>query len=103
MIFSTPSLEYGALSPMLVILGDAVLAVIIEAFVSARLRPAVQLALAIGAVLLALGQVIRLRGIETITTELTPQMVGIYPASGFPSQARNPTHFTSHGLMKYKT
>jgi NADH-quinone oxidoreductase subunit N len=67
MIFSTPSLEYGALSPMLVILGAAVLAVIIEAFVSARLRPAVQLALAIGAVLLALGQVIRLRGIETIT------------------------------------
>ena len=30
-------------------------------------------------------------------------MVGIYPASGFPSQARNPTHFTSHGHMKYKT
>ena len=30
-------------------------------------------------------------------------MVGIYPASGFPSQARNPTHFTSHGLVKYMT
>ena len=37
------------------------------------------------------------------TVELLPQMVGIYPASGFPSQARNPTHFTSHGLEKYKT
>ena len=34
---------------------------------------------------------------------LYPSLVGIYPASGFPSQARNPTHFTSHGHMKYKT
>jgi NADH-quinone oxidoreductase subunit N len=66
MIFSTPSLEYSALSPMLIILGAAILAVIIEAFVSAKLRPAVQLALSIGAVLLALGQVVRLRGIETV-------------------------------------
>ena len=67
MIFSTPNLEYSALSPMLIILGAAVLAVIIEAFVSAKLRPAVQLALSIGAVLFALGQVVRLRGIETVT------------------------------------
>ena len=67
MIFSTPNLEYSALSPMLIILGAAVLAVIIEAFVSAKFRPAVQLALSIGAVLLALGQVVRLRGIETVT------------------------------------
>ncbi|MFM7623199.1 MAG: NADH-quinone oxidoreductase subunit N, partial [Actinomycetota bacterium] len=67
MIFSTPSLEYGALSPMLIILGAAVLAVIVEAFVSPRLRPSFQLALSIGAVLFALGQVVRLRGTETLT------------------------------------
>jgi NADH-quinone oxidoreductase subunit N len=67
MIFSTPSLEYSALSPMLIILGAAVLAVIVEAFVSPRLRPSFQLALSIGAVLFALGQVVRLRGTETLT------------------------------------
>ena len=33
MSFQAPSLEYGALAPMLVIFGAAVIAVIVEAFV----------------------------------------------------------------------
>lgn len=65
--FISPSLEYSALAPMLVIFGAGILAVIVEAFVSAKLRPSLQLALSIGAVILAFAQVIRLRGIETVT------------------------------------
>ncbi|MFM8383528.1 MAG: NADH-quinone oxidoreductase subunit N, partial [Actinomycetota bacterium] len=65
--FNSPSLEYGALAPMLVIFGAGIIAVLVEAFVSAKLRPSLQLALSIGAVILAFAQVIRLRGTETVT------------------------------------
>ena len=65
--FTGPSLEYGALAPMLIIFIAGVLAVIVEAFVSAKIRPSLQLALSIGAVILSFAQVIRLRGTETVT------------------------------------
>ncbi|MFM7776231.1 MAG: proton-conducting transporter membrane subunit, partial [Actinomycetota bacterium] len=65
--FNSPSLEYSALAPMLVIFGAGIIAVLVEAFVSAKLRPSLQLALSIGAVILAFAQVIRLRGTETVT------------------------------------
>jgi NADH-quinone oxidoreductase subunit N len=65
--FTSPGLEYGALAPMLIIFIAGVLAVIVEAFVSAKLRPSLQLALSIGAVILSFAQVIRLRGTETVT------------------------------------
>ncbi|NDH38448.1 MAG: NADH-quinone oxidoreductase subunit N, partial [Actinobacteria bacterium] len=65
--FTSPSLEYGALAPMLIIFIAGVLAVIVEAFVSAKIRPSLQLALSIGAVILSFAQVIRLRGTETVT------------------------------------
>ena len=67
MQFTPPALEYGALAPMLVIFAAAVIAVIVEAFVSAKLRPALQLAISIGAVILSFAQVVRLRGTETAT------------------------------------
>lgn len=67
MQFTAPALEYGALAPMLVIFAAAVIGVIVEAFVSAKLRPALQLAISIGAVILSFAQVVRLRGIETTT------------------------------------
>ena len=70
MDFTAPVLEYSALAPMLVIFGAAVLGVIVEAFASARLRPALQLALSIGAVILAFAQVISLRGTETTTAAI---------------------------------
>ncbi|NCV44884.1 MAG: NADH-quinone oxidoreductase subunit N, partial [Actinobacteria bacterium] len=65
--FTSPNLEYGALAPMLIIFIAGVIAVIVEAFVSAKLRPSLQLALSIGAVILSFAQVIRLRGTETVT------------------------------------
>jgi len=65
--FTSPNLEYGALAPMLVIFGAGILAVIVEAFVSAKLRPSLQLALSVGAVILSFAQVIHLRGTETVT------------------------------------
>ena len=65
--FTSPSLEYSALAPLLVIFGAGILAVLVEAFVSAKLRPSLQLALSIGAVILSFAQVIRLRGTETVT------------------------------------
>ena len=52
---------------MLIIFIAGVIAVIVEAFVSAKLRPSLQLALSIGAVILSFAQVIRLRGTETVT------------------------------------
>lgn len=66
-MYNPPVLEYGALAPMLIIFGAAVLGVIIEAFVRASLRPAIQLAIATGAVVLSLAQVFRLRGTESTT------------------------------------
>ena len=66
-MYNAPVLEYGALAPMLIIFGAAVLGVIIEAFVKASLRPSIQLAIATGSVVLAFAQVLRLRGTETAT------------------------------------
>ena len=66
-MYNAPLLEYGALAPMLIIFGAAVLGVIIEAFVKASLRPSIQLAIATGSVVLAFAQILRLRGTETAT------------------------------------
>lgn len=66
-MYNAPVLEYGALAPMLIIFGAAVLGVIIEAFVKASLRPSIQLAIATGSVVLAFAQILRLRGTETAT------------------------------------
>ena len=62
MVFTAPSLEYSFLAPMLVIFGAAIIAVIVEAFVSAKLRGPLQLSIALGAVVLSFAQILRLRG-----------------------------------------
>jgi len=49
----TPSIEYGALAPMLVVFGAALIGVLVEAFVSRRYRPALQLAITFGGLLAA--------------------------------------------------
>jgi len=66
-MYNAPVLEYGALAPMLIIFGAAVIGVIVEAFVKAALRPSIQLAIATGAVVLSLAQILRLRGTESTT------------------------------------
>ncbi len=70
MAFTPPNLEYSALAPMLVIFAAAIIGVIVEAFVSAKLRGTLQLAIAIGAVILSFAQVISLRGTQSATAAM---------------------------------
>ena len=64
--FTTPSLEYGALLPMIVVFIGAILGVIVEAFVKSSMRRFVQSLLAPATLLVALFQVIANR--DTVTT-----------------------------------
>src|SRR6185369_9863682 len=56
----TPSVEYGLLSPMLIVLGVAVVGVLVEAFLPRQQRYAAQLVLSIGGLAAALVAVIGL-------------------------------------------
>ena len=67
MTFTAPVLSYSLLSPMLILLGGALIGVLVEAFVSKALRPAVQLTLTLGTLLLALMQLWRIRGQQSLT------------------------------------
>jgi NADH-quinone oxidoreductase subunit N len=73
--FTAPALEYSALAPMLVILVGAVIGVIIEAFVAARHRMSIQLAIALGSIILAFAQVLRLRGTNTSSAALSSVVI----------------------------
>jgi NADH-quinone oxidoreductase subunit N len=53
-----PSLEYGALAPMLIVFGVAAVGVLVEAFVKRPLRPVIQIVLALAGLLGALVAVI---------------------------------------------
>ena len=70
MSFTPPNLEYSALAPILIIFAAAVIGVIVEAFVSAKLRGPLQLAIAIGATILSFSQVLSLRGTQTATAAM---------------------------------
>jgi len=70
MTFTTQVLPYTLLSPMLILLGGALIGVLVEAFVSKALRPAVQLTLTLGSLLLALMQVWRIRGQQSLTAAM---------------------------------
>ena len=67
MTFTSPVLSYTLLSPMLILLGGALLGVLVEAFVSRAKRPIVQLTLALGVLSLALLQVWNIRGEQSLT------------------------------------
>ncbi|MEY4232216.1 MAG: hypothetical protein RL144_416 [Actinomycetota bacterium] len=67
MTFTSPVLSYTLLSPMLILLGGALLGVVVEAFVSRAKRPTVQLTLALGVLFLALFQVWNIRGEQSLT------------------------------------
>ena len=70
MTFTAPVLSYTLLSPMLIVLGGALIGVLVEAFVSKALRPVVQLTLSLGALLLALIQVWKIRGEQSLTAAM---------------------------------
>jgi NADH-quinone oxidoreductase subunit N len=67
MTFTAPVLSYSLLSPMLILLGGALIGVLVEAFVSKALRPAVQLTLTLGTLILALMQLWRIQGQQSLT------------------------------------
>ncbi|WP_206490561.1 NADH-quinone oxidoreductase subunit NuoN [Rhodococcus sp. KRD162] len=61
---TTPEVQYGLLSPMLIVFGVAVLGVLVEAFVPGRARRATHLGLALAGLVAALVAVIALAGTE---------------------------------------
>ena len=70
MNFNSPSLSYSLLAPILIILGGALIGVLIEAFVGKARRPIIQLGVAAAALILALTQVIRIRGLTSTTAAM---------------------------------
>ena len=65
--FVAPSIAYGALTPLLLVLGAAVVAVLVEAFVPARARSRVHVALAVAALAAAFVTACLLAGTEIVT------------------------------------
>jgi NADH-quinone oxidoreductase subunit N len=70
MTFTAPVLTYSLLSPMLFLLVGALIGVLVEAFVSKAARPAVQLTVTLGALLLALMQLWQVRGEQSLTAAM---------------------------------
>ena len=67
MVFTAPVLNYTLLSPMLILLGGALIGVLVEAFVSKRLRGVTQLSLTLGTLVLSLAQVWKIRNEQSLT------------------------------------
>ncbi len=70
MIFTTPVLSYSLLSPMLILLVGALIGVLVEAFVSKAARPAVQLTVTLGSLLLSMMQVWQIRGQQSLSAAM---------------------------------
>ncbi len=68
--FTAPILSYLLLSPILVVLGGAVLGVLAEAFLPRKSRPAAQLTITIGTLVLALVQVWRIRNESSLSAAM---------------------------------
>jgi NADH-quinone oxidoreductase subunit N len=70
MTFTAPVLTYSLLSPMLFLLVGALIGVLVEAFVSKAARPAVQLTVTLGSLLLALMQLWQIRDQQSLTAAM---------------------------------
>ena len=70
MTFTAPILNYTLLSPMLIVLGGALIGVLVEAFVSKALRPITQLSITIGTLILSLAQVWKIRNEESMSAAM---------------------------------
>ncbi|MEY3857018.1 MAG: hypothetical protein RLZZ193_667, partial [Actinomycetota bacterium] len=75
MTFTSPVFSYLLLSPILIVLGGALIGVLVEAFVSRAMRPVVQLTLSLGTLMLALMQVWRIRGEESLTPAMSSLVI----------------------------
>ena len=67
--FEAPTIDYGALAPIIILFGAAVLSVLVEAFVPRRGRRPAQLVVVFAALVGALVSVIALRGTQLVTAE----------------------------------
>ena len=67
MVFTAPVLNYTLLSPMLILLGGALIGVLVEAFVSKRLRGVTQLSVTLGTLVLSLTQLWKIRNEQSLT------------------------------------
>ena len=70
MEFSAPVLNYTLLSPMLILLGGALIGVLVEAFMSKALRPITQLSVTLGTLVLALVQVWKVRNEQSVSAAM---------------------------------
>ena len=80
-MLTAPSLGYLLLSPMIIVFAAAVIGVLVEAFMSKTHRAAVQLTISIGALLLALVQLWRIRDLSSTTAavnSVTIDKAGIF-------------------------
>ena len=67
--FHTPSIEYGKLSPILIVLGVAFVGVLVEAFMGRRWRHETQLVLALGGLVASFVAVVLLAGTYAVAAE----------------------------------
>ncbi|EUA23287.1 NADH-quinone oxidoreductase subunit N domain protein [Mycobacterium xenopi 4042] len=77
MSMTVPCIEYGRLSPMLIVFGAAVVGLLVEAFVAHRNRYSTQLALAAGGLVLALVAVGLLAGTMALRLWVPSQSTGL--------------------------
>jgi NADH-quinone oxidoreductase subunit N len=61
--FTSPTLSYGLIAPILVVLGGALIGVLVEAFAPRKSRPSAQLFISIAALVLSLAALFRTRGV----------------------------------------
>jgi len=76
-----PSLTYSLLAPILIVLAGALIGVLVEAFLGKTHRPAIQLTISIGSLLLALQQLWQIRDSSSLTAavnSVTIDKVGIF-------------------------
>jgi NADH-quinone oxidoreductase subunit N len=68
--FIAPTLSYSLLSPILIVLGGALLGVLVEAFLSRSVRPIAQLSITIGTLVLAFAQLWRIRQVSSLSAAM---------------------------------
>jgi len=76
-----PSLTYSLLAPILIVLAGALIGVLVEAFLGKTHRPAIQLTISIGSLLLALQQLWQIRDSSSLTAavnSVTIDKAGIF-------------------------
>jgi len=70
MSFISPTLDYTLLSPILILLGGALIGVLVEAFISKALRSTTQLTLTIGTLVLSLAQLWKIRNEQSMSAAM---------------------------------